>query len=88
MTTCVTPALAQAVSSLRSVTILKSGKPIPLEVSDIIALKWARPKLTILLFESVLVDFQDRDAEAAFLLLKNEGIPVDESLGKVRRFGS
>ena len=67
-----------------SISIMKAGKPVPINTCEITSIKWEPPKLTLLLFDSVLVDFGDSDAEQAFQTLSDWGIRRDDTLGTAR----
>ncbi|MGK0185604.1 MAG: hypothetical protein ACI9R3_001382 [Verrucomicrobiales bacterium] len=68
-------------AKIATIRITKSGIPVDIEISEITAVKWDCPILTILLFETILMEFKDSDAESAFAELSRVGIPTDSSLG-------
>ena len=64
-----------------TISITKSGIPVELEISEITGLKWNPPILTIVRFDTILMDFKAADAEWAYEELSRAGIPTDSSLG-------
>ena len=82
---CDTGTRVSETSTESVVAISKRGGGLEvLQIDDITAMKWESPKLTLLVVESVLMDFKEADAQQAFIKLQKLGMPIDESLGKVR----
>ncbi|MEZ5323729.1 MAG: hypothetical protein R3F19_01480 [Verrucomicrobiales bacterium] len=68
----------------RQITATRFGRPEVLLIDDITAMRWEAPKLTLLIVENILMDFNGPDARQCFNELQRFGIPIDHRLGSAR----